>query len=188
MWKFILRRKTGKSTDIHGIPPMQRLSCMSCFIHRKTRVKGSPLSEETEYPLCSAAPSLKSFEEFAEEDAMEKLSGIFNNKTLLNHFPGDWKQAREWAKERWTLKCMHAKKRIETAGWEGACHQWLLEVLGYRRNRSPMARISQIYPIETWRSTSFDIEDVYRSQTDWKLKGCRPANHPKNVLSNMISC
>ena len=54
-------------------------------------------------------------------------------------------------KERWILKCMYAKKRIEAVGWEGAC-QWFLEVLGYRRNRSPMAR-SQIYPIETWRAS-----------------------------------
>ena len=124
----------------------------------------------------------KSFEEFAEEDAMEKLSGICDDKTLPIHFPRNWKDAREWAKERWILKCMYAKKRIETAGWESACHQWFLEVLGYRRNRCPMARISQIYPIETWRSISLNIEDVYTSQTDWKLKGCRPANHPKKRL------
>lgn len=124
----------------------------------------------------------KSFEEFAEEDAMEKLSGICDDKTLPIHFPRNWNDAREWAKERWILKCMYAKKRIETAGWESACHQWFLEVLGYRRNRCPMARISQIYPIETWRSISLNIEDVYTSQTDWKLKGCRPANHPKKRL------
>ena len=124
----------------------------------------------------------KSFEEFAEDDAMEKLSGICDNKTLPIHFPRDWKDARELAKERWILKCMYAKKRIEAVGWEGASHQWFLEVLGYRRYRSPMARISQIYPIETWRSISLNIEDVYTSQTDWKLKGCRPANHPKKRL------
>ena len=124
----------------------------------------------------------KSFEECAEEDAMEKLSGICDDKTLPIHFPRNWNDAREWAKERWILKCMYAKKRIETAGWESACHQWFLEVLGYRRNRCPMARISQIYPIETWRSISLNIEDVYTSQTDWKLKGCRPANHPKKRL------
>ena len=145
--------------------------------------KGVASISKNRIPTVILLPLLmKSLEEYAEEHAIEKLAGIFSHKSLPAHFPGDWKEAREWSKKRWNLKCMHAQKRIDASGWEDACHQWFLEVLGYRRNRIPMARISQIYSIETWRNASINVEDLYHSQKDWKLKGSRPANHPQKRL------
>ena len=83
--------------------------------------------------------------------------------------------------KRWIQKCKHAENRLNSANWEDACHQWFLEVLGYRRNRTPMARIAQLFPVKAWRA-GLNEDEVYASQKDWKLRGCRPANHPMKRL------
>lgn len=124
---------------------------------------------------------LKSVEEYAEDAAMEKLSGISSTKIKPPNFPGNWMEVKGWAKKRWMQKCLYARKRLDSAGWEGACHQWVLEVLGYRRNRRPMAQIAQSFPAKVWRK-GLEPENVYASQTAWKLRGCRPANHPRKRL------
>ena len=123
----------------------------------------------------------KSLEEHAEEDALERLHGISSENAPPKHFPKNWEEARKWAHERWLKKLKYAEKRLKTAGWVEAGHQWLLEVLGYQRNRSPMAQIALKYPVKSWL-TGLDPDAVYSSQKDWKLRGCRPANHPQKRL------
>ena len=123
----------------------------------------------------------KSLEEYAEEDALEKLAGISPQSTIPDHFPQNLEECKDWARKRWIQKCKHAENRLNSANWENACHQWFLEVLGYRRNRTPMARIAQLFPVKVWRA-GLNEEEVYTSQKDWKLRGCRPANHPMKRL------
>jgi hypothetical protein len=123
----------------------------------------------------------KSLEEYAEEDALEKLAGISPQSTIPDHFPKNLEECKDWARKRWIQKCKHAENRLNSANWEDACHQWFLEVLGYRRNRTPMARIAQLFPVKTWRA-GLNENEVYNTQKDWKLRGCRPANHPKKRL------
>ena len=124
---------------------------------------------------------LKSIEEYAEEAAMEKLAGISSSSSIPENFPEDWNEARELAKERWIQKCLYAQKRLDSTGWKGACHQWFLEVMGYRRNRMHMAKIALRFPLTAWME-GLNIENVYSSINDWKLRGSRPANHPLKRL------
>ena len=84
--------------------------------------------------------------------------------------------------KRWESKIGFAQVRLAKQGWTNACHQWFLEVLGYRRNRSPMVRIAQAFPIEYWQRSKTDPQEVYFSQEDWRLRGCRPANHPQKRI------
>ena len=123
----------------------------------------------------------KSLEEYAEEDALEKMAGIPPQSTIPDHFPKNWEESKDWARKRWMQKCKHAENRLNSVNWEDACHQWFLEVLGYRRNRTPMARIAQVFPVKAWQA-GLNKNEVYASQKDWKLRGCRPANHPMKRL------
>ena len=66
-------------------------------------------------------------------------------------------------------------------GWEQACHQWFLEVLGYPRNKKPMHEIATLYSLKDWRA-GLDVCRVYQPMTTWKKKGMRPANQPINRL------
>ena len=123
----------------------------------------------------------KSLEEHAEEEAIGRLHGISFENAPSKDFPQNWEESRKWAYERWLTKRNYAEKRLKAAGWVEACHQWLLEVLGHLRNRSPMARIALKYPTQSWL-TGLETNAVYSSQKDWKLRGCRPFNHPKKRL------
>ena len=125
---------------------------------------------------------LYGIEEYAENIAIEKLSGVQNiSAELPAAIPTDFETVVQMAKSRWIEKCKHANARLQGSNWANACHQWFLEVLGYRRNRVPMAKIAQKYNLSTWEN-GLDFVEVYASQNDWKLRGCRPANHPQKRL------
>ena len=141
------------------------------------------LSDKNErIPTLVLLPFLfQSLEEYAEEVAMEKLADLSTKLKMPDHFPQSWDESRNWARKRWYQKCQHAETRLKNSKWKDACHQWFIEVLGYRRNRTPMARISQLFPLEAWQA-GLNPDEIYSTQKDWKLRGCRPANHPQKRL------
>ncbi len=119
-------------------------------------------------------------EEYAESQVMAELSGkdklIESKLEKLNSLQNN--EMEEFILSRWLGKTRFAKTRLSKQGWRGITHQWFLEVLGYQRNRSPMVRISYQFPWEAWRDGEIDPFLVFNSQNDWRLSGCRPANHP----------
>ena len=91
---------------------------------------------------------------------------------------------REKSGVRWRLKQRFAAERLSEVGWAQACHQMMLEVLGYSRNRAVMHRIALEHPL-TLSQPSWNAVDVFESHRDeWKLKGFRPANHPLKRLQS----
>ena len=85
----------------------------------------------------------------------------------------------ELAEKRWRQKTAFAGKRLERADWHRCCHESALEVLGFARNRSPMHKIAGRYAIADF-AHRLDTDSVFGEfREDWRLSGCRPANHPK---------
>lgn len=83
------------------------------------------------------------------------------------------------ATERWQLKAGYARKRLEQADWARCCHESTLEVMGFARNRGPMHKIAAAYSIADF-SRGLNTQAIFEAlRPDWKLSGCRPANHPK---------
>ena len=83
------------------------------------------------------------------------------------------------ARRRWSAKLIFAQSRLHTQGWEAACHQWFLEILGYRRNKGPMARIAQRISIDEWKSGRINAEKVFQSEKRLEVKGvptCKPSS------------
>jgi len=85
----------------------------------------------------------------------------------------------ELAAARWRQKVAYRKKRLLAIGWSRACHESALEVLGYARNRGVMHKIAQSLAAADF-GTGLDTGELFeRYRGEWKLSGCRPANHPK---------
>ena len=80
---------------------------------------------------------------------------------------------------RWRQKVHFARLRIQRLGWEEACHQAALEVLGFRYNRAPMLRVATRWPLAAWSGGKVSAEEALASESDvWSVQGVRPANHP----------
>jgi hypothetical protein len=89
---------------------------------------------------------------------------------------------REHAIRRWEQKLHFMRRRMAEKSWSSLCHQLGLEVLGYARNRAPMSRLAEAYPLAAF-AAGVDPERLYQSEhPHWKVLGTRPANHPKNRL------
>ena len=85
----------------------------------------------------------------------------------------------ELAGERWAQKSGFAAKRLERGDWARCCHESTLEVLGLARNRGTMHKIAARHTLADF-SSGIDTEAIFEAfRADWKLSGCRPANHPK---------
>ena len=58
---------------------------------------------------------------------------------------------------------------------------------GFGGIRIPQKQITdgadcKAFPIEYWQRSKTDPQEVYFSQEDWRLRGCRPANHPQKRI------
>ena len=135
-------------------------------------------------PQLTLLPFLyQGLEEYNEEWALAALSGRDQNlHSLARDKPKNVEdEIIRSSHIRWFQKKAYAKKRIDQVGWEQACHQWFLEVLGYPRNKQSMHEIATLYSLEDWR-VGLDVQRVYHQMTTWKRKGMRPANQPMNRL------
>ena len=137
-----------------------------------------------EIPQLSLLPFLyQGLEEYNEEWTLAALNGRDQNfHSLVRVKPKNLKEEMCRSSHlRWAQKKAYAKKRIDQMGWEQACHQWFLEVLGYPGNKKPMHEVATLYSLEDWR-LGLDVQKVFQHMSSWKKKGMRPANQPINRL------
>ena len=128
-------------------------------------------------------------ESYAESIALREMEAV-NHLEWVNAFMGLNASSRRATLEhagrrRWKQKVTFAKTRLESLDWNTACHQYLLEVLGYARNRVPMTRIADRFPLSVWQTGTVEVSTVYASESEnWARSGMRPSNHPKQRLNN----
>ena len=140
-------------------------------------------------PILELLPLLeKDLEAYAEEAAVEELAGrpYSQLRAALAGTPPEALagEVERHAARRWANKVALARRRIEAAGWEQACHQSALEVLGYARNRAPMLAVAERWPLEAWRGGIVSAESAWQGEESaWLRAGVRPANQPRVRLS-----
>lgn len=141
-----------------------------------------------ELPRVSLLPLLwYSLEEYASDESIIDSTGVDLRpeveKLLTLDLPERRRCLAERARLRWDLKLFFAGKRIERLGWEGACHQSALEAMGFARNRVPMLRVAERFPLSAFGEGGPSLEALWEAGGDrWRLSGCRPANHPRRRL------
>lgn len=144
--------------------------------------RGAPI------PVLVVLPLLhRGLEEFAEDDAVEKLArrGVARLPEELAALPESevGRLLADHAERRWQQKLRFAHLRIDRLGWDAACHHTALEILGYRFNRATMLRIAGEWPLRTWADGTVNIEEVFLGERGrWSLQGVRPANYPSTRL------
>lgn len=139
-------------------------------------------------PILPLLPLLwHDLEEYAADEAIAALLNRAEHRLAAELAvlpPGELETVlREQGHRRWLEKVRYAARRIERLGWEDACHQTALEILGYRLNRAGMLRAAAEWPLAAWRSGRIDPEQVFQAlRPAWALQGVRPANHPRERL------
>ncbi|MFT4901607.1 MAG: hypothetical protein ACI81V_000881 [Lentimonas sp.] len=92
------------------------------------------------------------------------------------------------AQLRWAHKLDFARKRLKQGSWSEVCHQMCLEVLGYARNRVPMARLALRHPLCEFQAGQLSTDALFAEfKGDWRLNGLRPANHPRRRLEQYLA-
>jgi hypothetical protein len=125
----------------------------------------------------------RDLEEYAMELALLELEQV-NQLAWFEGFMQQSLSARRavvaaLAAERWQQKAGFARKRLERADWARCCHESILEVMGLARNRGVMHKVASLHSISDF-SSGLDTDQIFEAlRQDWKLSGCRPANHPK---------
>lgn len=123
-------------------------------------------------------------EEYAADDAvaaLNQLDPLPVVEELLAMDP-DSRVAliRDAASRRWREKVHFANVRIQRLGWDDACHYTALEILGYRGNRTAMLHVATAFPLRHWREIPPSIDELVAvASAAWRLRGSRPANHPR---------
>jgi hypothetical protein len=144
-------------------------------------------------PLLVLLPHLTcSIEEFALEDALERVTGAGARSGLSAFLRGGAPadtigELARLARIRWEQKVGFAKLRIERLGWPGACHHTALEILGYRHNRAPMLSVAEAFPLAACAAGP-DVDVLLKcGGTRWRTLGARPANHPRVRLEQYLA-
>lgn len=144
-------------------------------------------------PILSLLTLLRhDLEEFAADEAMERLAARPAGRIVeeLGSLPLAELEARlrSLAGGRWRQKVHFARLRVQRLGWDAACHQTALEILGYRFNRSPMLRLAARFPLESWASGRATVETLLAAESEgWSLQGVRPANQPRARLTQYMA-
>ena len=123
----------------------------------------------------------QSLEEYNEGWAMASTSSGEQRLTSNSLISGFKKEIFSLARLRWNEKRRFARSRIKSIGWEQACHQWFVEILGYPRNKMAMHWLANRYRLEDWRCGLNPVA-VFEEWKNWKTRGIRPANHPRTRL------
>jgi hypothetical protein len=127
-------------------------------------------------------------EEFAADDALESVNrrrGMQLAEQLLELPLAERRErVRAAAERRWRQKVHFAGVRCGRLGWDEACHQTALEILGYRFNRAPMLAVATRWPRECWVRERPTPEDLWAAgEPVWQRQAVRPANHPRARLA-----
>jgi len=134
----------------------------------------------------------QSLEAYAQEALLEKLSGNADTELMLTEWssmPLSERKARiyEAARLRWEGKCRFMEKRVDLLGWDEACHQSAMEILGYRFNRSAMLWIAGDYSLRALVQGQVSVDELYEAGVGhWNLGRLRPANHPRKRLAQYL--
>jgi hypothetical protein len=172
-----------------------------------TFAKATRSWDGAEIPILVLLPLLnRSLEEYAEDDAIERLANhpLSKARDALLALPLATQRAelKTLARQRWERKVMWAALRIDRLGWREACHHTALEILGYRFNRAPMLRIAEAWPLSEWTGADqFALKHglipnhqlipehplipdrAFASEaTHWQRQAIRPANFPQARL------
>lgn len=131
-------------------------------------------------------------EEYANIDSIVSSTGKGTNDVIdgLLAFDLDDRRALlyEAAKERWFAKVGFAALRVDKLGWERACHQTAMEIMGFRFNRTPMLRVAGQFDLERISTGDVGVDRLWTSVGDrWKQRGCRPANQPLSRLKQYVA-
>ena len=123
-------------------------------------------------------------EEYAADEAVERFANRPMTQALQELGALEPSALRalmdRFAIRRWQMKVHFARLRLQRLGWEEACHQTALEILGYRFNRAAMVRVATRFPLPEWREGRVGAESAFAEEKErWSLHGVRPTNHPR---------
>ncbi len=129
-------------------------------------------------------------EEYASSEALSALEGRAESDTvlemLLEKTPAERDSLIEKsARERYAQKVRFMRKRLAQTDWEQTLHEVVLETLGLKRNRSPMARLALKFSPSAMLLAGTDAL-LKTNAGAWQLSGVRPANHPKARISQYL--
>lgn len=132
----------------------------------------------------------RDLEEYAMEAALLDLEQVneleWFGRFMAKPLDARWSLLEKLAAARWQQKSNFALKRLNRANWAECCHHSVLEVMGYARNRSTMHKVAAHHSTSDF-AAGLDCEKVFQAYRDeWKLSGCRPANHPKLRLQQYV--
>lgn len=130
-------------------------------------------------------------EEYASAEALAALEGRAEADAAAEFLLGKPPREREeilvaGARERYAQKVAFMRKRLENAPRERLLHELVMETLGLRRNRAPMARLALKFSPSAMLAAGADA--LFRSEAGaWKLAGVRPANHPRARIAQYLN-
>jgi len=134
----------------------------------------------------------QSLEEYSEEYALLKRyeEAHANANLAINKWETlssvDPQAIIDSARFRWTQKHAFIQKRLNNSSLEETAHQLVLEVLGYKKNRIPMASLAHRIPLAEMKK--YAAESLFNEELGhWHLSGLRPANHPKARLQQYLN-
>ena len=166
----------------------------SAFANVVLHILVFPPKKRTRAARCNVKHSLlfidllpQGLESYAEEEMLEVLATgdelALEEHLLSLDLEGRVSRLMKAARKRWKGKVEFARKRLELLGWEEACHQTAMEILGYRYNRPAMLFVAGDYTLGALRSGSYTAEEIFEAgRGRWRLRGSRPANQPKQRL------
>ena len=90
------------------------------------------------------------------------------------------------AKQRWLAKRKFVQNRLKKQSIEEAFHEIFMEVLGYKRNKVQMSNLAKIFLPSFWKEENGQVDEIYNRINYWKIRGLRPANHPKQRIKQYL--